>query len=81
MLLGVALGIGALAHAATDKTSAKAFRCPGTPCSKQLIAMAKDIGADDEVWRNSPTNAVEKKHLLIRWVEDVPLGVGCHTPN
>jgi len=38
-------------------------------------------GAVDEVWRNSPTNAVEKKHLLIRWVEDVPLGVGCHTPN
>jgi len=54
---------------------------PRTPCSKQSIAMAKNIGAVDEVWRNSTTNAVEKKHLLIRWVEDVPLGVGCHTPN
>ncbi len=55
----------------------------GTPLFKQMIALAKDkgIGTVDYVWRNPATNAVEKKHSLIRRVDDVLLGVGYYSPN
>jgi cytochrome c len=55
----------------------------GTPLFKQMIELAKDkgIGTVDYVWRNPATNAVEKKHTLIRRVDDVLLGVGYYTPK
>lgn len=55
----------------------------GTPLFKQMIELAKDKGTGtvDYVWRNPATNAVEKKHILIRRVDDVLLGVGYYTPN
>ncbi len=55
----------------------------GTPLFKQMIELAKDkgIGSVDYVWRNPATNAVEKKHTLIRRVDDVLLGVGYYSPN
>ena len=55
----------------------------GTPLFKQMIEMAKDkgIGTVDYVWRNPATNAVEKKHTLIRRVDDVLLGVGYYPPK
>ena len=55
----------------------------GTPLFKQMIALAKDKGTGtvDYVWRNPATNAVEKKHTLIRRVNDVLLGVGYYSSN
>ena len=55
----------------------------GTPLFKQMIALAKDKGTGtvDYVWRNPATNAVEKKHSLIRRVDNVLLGVGYYSPN
>jgi cytochrome c len=55
----------------------------GTPLFKQMIALAREKGTGtvDYVWRNPATNAVEKKHSLIRRVDDVLLGVGYYSPN
>ena len=55
----------------------------GTPLFKQMIELAKNKGSGtvDYVWRNPATNAVEKKHSLIRRVDDVLLGVGYYSPN
>jgi len=55
----------------------------GTPLFQQMIDLAKDKGAGtvEYVWRNPATNAVEKKHTLIRRVGDVLLGVGYYTPS
>ena len=55
----------------------------GTPLFKQMIELAKDKGTGtiDYVWRNPATNAVEKKHTLIRRFGDVLVGVGYYTPS
>lgn len=55
----------------------------GTPLFRQMIALAKDKGTGtvDYMWRNPATNAVERKHSLIRRVDDVLLGVGYYSPN
>ena len=55
----------------------------GTPLFQQMIDLAKDKGTGtvEYVWRNPATNAVEKKHTLIRRAGDVLLGVGYYTPR
>jgi cytochrome c len=50
----------------------------GKPLFKEMVALAKSkgMGEVDYVWLNRADNKVEKKHSLIRRVDDYLVGVG-----
>lgn len=52
----------------------------GKPIIQEMIKLARDGGGDYEyVWRNPANNKVEKKHSLVRKVDNYLIGVGYYT--
>ena len=52
----------------------------GKPIIQEMIKLARDGGGDYEyVWRNPANNKVEKKHSLVRRVENYLVGVGYYS--
>jgi cytochrome c len=53
----------------------------GKPIIQEMIKLAREGGGEyDYVWRNPANNKVEKKHSLVRKVENYLIGVGYYRP-